>query len=554
MRIRADTQPHQLDPPPERWMAVYSLGPLGLLPSAAWPRPRLELPSSASAAATTTLFADGGDLLGRGSLGEPWPVLSEGGALKESTRAWGRAYAGAFGRQRALWWKQRASQQDAVRRPPAAFFDQAREVSMAAAPLQQGTGSTSLRPGQRQEPRGTPMGMAAATAANERAVAWRRLQEAHTVQPLSLVKAAFHLSELAQSKAPVQSHSDVGSRSEVYVLVKYAPVLYCATRGVAVNDAASQASAGQPAQAQAETAHKQEGLKTPKAEAAKRKKATNAASVDDAMAPKAAEDVKRPLPLPAAAAPAQDWVPGSAPAAVASASAIPVSAPAAPASAPAAPASASASASAALASAPAAPDQTYPAMASAETAAATRREPVETQAVPQVQRESQELAQERSPRSKPFERRRDLDVSGPRCAGTWAVTAPATTSEQGDGMFNLDEAVVRSADGATSAAAFFSQVSYRIGDLFADSAQSATTAPRILTWKSPPPTALPPPAPVAPHAGRTEQASARLRPPKARVLTRPAEHSSRTAPVDVSAEIAQISQRVGRLFQDDSPV
>ena len=554
MRIRADTQPHQLDPPPERWMAVYSLGPLGLLPSAAWPRPRLERPSSASAAATTTLFADGGDLLGRGSLGEPWPVLSEGGALKESTRAWGRAYAGAFGRQRALWWKQRASQQDAVRRPPAAFFDQAREVSMAAAPLQQGTGSTSLRPGQRQEPRGTPMGMAAATAANERAVAWRRLQEAHTVQPLSLVKAAFHLSELAQSKAPVQSHSDVGSRSEVYVLVKYAPVLYCATRGVAVNDAASQASAGQPAQAQAETAHKQEGLKTPKAEAAKRKKATNAASVDDAMAPKAAEDVKRPLPLPAAAAPAQDWVPGSAPAAVASASAIPVSAPAAPASAPAAPASASASASAALASAPAAPDQTYPAMASAETAAATRREPVETQAVPQVQRESQELAQERSPRSKPFERRRDLDVSGPRCAGTWAVTAPATTSEQGDGMFNLDEAVVRSADGATSAAAFFSQVSYRIGDLFADSAQSATTAPRILTWKSPPPTALPPPAPVAPHAGRTEQASARLRPPKARVLTRPAEHSSRTAPVDVSAEIAQISQRVGRLFQDDSPV
>ena len=68
------------------------------------------------------------------------------------------------------------------------------------------------------------------------------------------------------------------------------------------------------------------------------------------------------------------------------------------------------------------------------------------------------------------------------------------------------------------------------------------------------PGALPPPAPVAPHAGRTEQASARLRPPKARVLTRPAEHSSRSAPVDVSAEIAQISQRVGRLFQDDSPV
>jgi len=84
---------------------VYSLGPLGHVPSATWPRPRnadgkSAVPKRSKATgtikprrATKTMDADNE---------EEWPELTEGGVLKGSSFSWQRSYR-SFNKQLPLW-------------------------------------------------------------------------------------------------------------------------------------------------------------------------------------------------------------------------------------------------------------------------------------------------------------------------------------------------------------------------------------------------------------------------------------------------------------------
>ena len=224
MRIRLDDTDSKLYPSPDMWIAVYSLGPLGHVPSARWPRPHnadgsSAVPTKKSNAAdtikprratkitrtrTTKEIMDGD---GEGN----WPELTEGGVLKGSSLSWQRSYR-SFDRQLPLWQrdepKKQRGQREEVLQSQMQEVDSETQKGKKRVPSKNSLASGDVVS---QTPKGLPH--TTGQHARERELELRRKCPK---RPLFLLQKLLRMGGTTVTSTPLD---------EIWVLVRYMPQL-----------------------------------------------------------------------------------------------------------------------------------------------------------------------------------------------------------------------------------------------------------------------------------------------------------------------------------------